>query len=126
VAEFSRDDCGVVSSARLVYRASDPFVDYSEAVPLDFSAGSKAFYLIFPAYYLKEPNLSGISFADYTVQNQALYQEHFAGIELPAGSPACLRAVYRVKEPATLPFLINWRVPEQWRAAPLLQLPRLR
>jgi hypothetical protein len=89
----------------LNHDATSSFYDDTRTIPLDFSSNSAAFTLIVPAYYMQNGDDYGFL---YSIQNNP----HRDG---------CLVSVERFREPAQFPFLITWRIPEQWRTAQLHQ-----
>jgi hypothetical protein len=101
MATFSRDDCRS-PQVKLVYQASQAALDYSANATLDFNRGSRFYNLAFPAYAVK----AGASYG------------YFKGVSLAAGSERCLAALARVRDPAALPLLITWRIPERWEGVP--------
>ena len=50
---------------------------------------------------------------------------YFAGIRLPASASACLKGIYRVEVPQSLPILLNAAVSEGWENTPLYQRSQL-
>jgi hypothetical protein len=102
VATFSREACTPVRQVKAVYRASQAFFDDTRAVDLDFSHDSPTFRFVFPAYDVK----IGSNFG------------HFLGFDLAGAPRICLVGLERFRDPAALPFLITWRLPEHWEQAP--------
>ena len=78
-------------------------------IPLDPSAGSVQYY-----------------FQSVFANSSAGWQGHpgytyFAGIRLPASASKCLKGLYRVEVPQSLPILVNAALSEGWENTPLYQ-----
>jgi len=107
-ATFARGRCEA-PGARIVYEASQPELDFSQPLTLDFHADSRWFTFVFPAYATK----IGAAFG------------YFKGIAVAAASSDCLADLRRIRSPGALPLLISWRLPERWTDLPRHQVIRL-
>jgi hypothetical protein len=102
MATFARDRCGAATQAKALYSASQPFFDDTRTFALDFSHESSSFRFVFPAYNMK----LGANFG------------YFRGFELAGAPEGCFTQLIRFRNPAALPFLITWYLPERWELAP--------
>ena len=97
VAEFDAQSCGYSKlwpTLRYELIPSDR-VNFSRTIEVELSkSDSKSKWLFFPA----------ISFKDVCVEGYTIY---FQGIEMPNEEAACLRGLYRIKDPSRLPILLT-------------------
>ena len=104
-AIFLREGCGTAVQVVVTYETNNPRLAYEQTIDLNFAEGSKQMFFLFPGYFWK----SDKNFF------------YIRGVRIRGGTDECVTTLARIREPSKLPFLIVWRIPENWRNLPLNQ-----